>query len=64
MARGLLSTPARKLVAASLAVGIVFAVAVAVTIWRYEVAIGLLGRSNDAFIGRATTETLGAAFWH
>jgi methyl-accepting chemotaxis protein len=64
MAIGLLSGSARKLVAASVAVGIVFAAAVAVTIWRYEVAIGLLGTSNDAFIDRATTETLVAGFWH
>jgi methyl-accepting chemotaxis protein len=57
-------TPARKLLAASVAVGIVFVAAVAVTIWRYEVAIGLLGSSNDAFLDKATTETLVASFWH
>ncbi len=64
MASGLLTGSARKLVAASIAVGIVFAAAVAVTIWRYEVAIGLLGKSNDAFVDKAATATLVAAFWH
>jgi methyl-accepting chemotaxis protein len=64
MATGLLMTPARKLVAASVAVGIVFAAAVAVTIWRYEAAITLLGSSNSAFIDRTTTQTLATTFWH
>jgi methyl-accepting chemotaxis protein len=61
---GLLRGSARKLVAAAVVVGIVFAAGVAVTIWRYEVAIGLLGNSNDAFIDRAVTETLISGFWH
>ena len=61
---GLLRGSARKLVAAAVVVGIVFAAGVAVTIWRYEVAIGLLGTSNDAFIDRAVTQTLVAGFWH
>jgi methyl-accepting chemotaxis protein len=64
MAIGLLSGSARKLVAASVAVGIVFVAAVAVTIWRYEVAFGLLGSSNAASIDKATTATLVATFWH
>ena len=64
MAKGLLRGSARKLVAASVAVGIVFAAAVAVTIWRYEVAVGLWNSSNDAVVDRATTETLVATFWH
>src|ERR1017187_7771583 len=64
MAIGLLRGSARKLVAASVAVGIMFAAAVAVTIWRYEVAVGLLGSSNDASVDKATTATLVATFWH
>src|ERR1039458_4160836 len=64
MAIGLLRGSARKLVAASVAVGIMVAAAVAVTIWRYEVAVGLLGSSNDASVERSTTETLVATFWH
>jgi methyl-accepting chemotaxis protein len=64
MAIGLLSGSARKLVAASVAVGIVFAGAVAVTIWRYEVAGGLWNSSNDAVVDRATTQTLVATYWH
>src|ERR1019366_1137483 len=64
MAKGLLRGSARKLVAASVAVGIVFAAAVAVTIWRYEVAVGLWNSSNDAVVDGATTQTLVATFWH
>jgi methyl-accepting chemotaxis protein len=64
MAIELLTGSARKLTAASMAVGIVFAGAIAVTIWRYQVAVGLWGNSNDASIDRTTTETLVATFWH
>jgi methyl-accepting chemotaxis protein len=64
MAKELLRGSVRKLAAASAAVGIVFAAAVGVTIWRYEGAAGLLGISNNAVIDKVATETLVATFWH
>jgi methyl-accepting chemotaxis protein len=59
-----LNGPARRIALMSLAAVIVIAASVAVTIWRYESAIGLLDRSSDAATDGQTTQTLTATFWH
>jgi methyl-accepting chemotaxis protein len=56
--------PARRVIAVSVAAVALIAAAVAVTMWRYEVAIAHWGSSNDAASDRTTTESLVATFWH
>ncbi|MDX6393595.1 MAG: hypothetical protein QOJ73_4658, partial [Streptosporangiaceae bacterium] len=64
MRKELLNGPARRVGLVSLAVVIMIAASVAVTMWRYQAATNLWDSSNDAVHDGLTTETLVSAFWH
>jgi len=59
-----LGAAARRIASMSLAVIIVIAASVAVTMWRYQAAVNLWDSSNDAVNDGLTTETIVASFWH
>src|ERR1022692_3354170 len=55
---------ARRVAAVSVAVVVVIAASVGVTIWRYEAALSRSAVELDAHIDAQRMETLAAIFWH